>query len=194
MSFKVIYLTGAPASGKSTLLRCLRKASDQIKVFEYGAELTAHLQNKKNMSHLVQSDVRSLSATLVSPDDIRIVDERLMQFVDEKRTKAHVIIDSHAVTKESYGFRVTPFSLSAIQRLGPDELWVLYAAANITTARIKADPAGRPSITEWEATAHASLQSSVAITYGISLGIPIYFFDSDRDERDLCAMLMRRLQ
>jgi adenylate kinase len=193
MPFHVVYLTGAPASGKSTILRALHSTRPDVRLFEYGAELTSYLQQRDGMGHLAQADVRSRSSGIVTPADVKAVDEKLLSFVEQNRASAHVVIDSHAVTKESYGFRVTPFSVQDLERLRPTQIWTLFTTADVAVARIKSDPGGRPVVTEWEADTHTGLQASVAINYGTYLGIPAYFFDANCSVDELVGMLSKRL-
>ena len=114
-------------------------------------------------------------------------------FVAAHRTSRPVIIDSHAVTKERYGYRVTPYSLKEFQRLGPTQIWVLYTAPNMAVQRIAKNAQGRPHITEEEARFHTHLQASVAITYGMHLGTAVHFFDSSVAPEDLLPQLVSRL-
>ena len=46
-------------------------------------------------------------------------------------------------------------------------------------------PGGRPMITAFESGFHTALQASVALSYGTSLGIPVYFLDSDKGISEL---------
>lgn len=192
MANKVVYLTGAPAAGKSSICRALKPHVQKLAVFEYGARLTSFV-SQKNSQPMDQSTLRARSSAVVTPEDVAAVDEELLQFVHNERTAKHVIIDSHAVTKESYGFRVTPYSLQKFAELSPSHIWVLYTMPDVALTRIERSPQGRPSITEEEARFHTSLQASVAVTYGMSLGIPIYFFDSDRPLDRLVEDLATRL-
>jgi adenylate kinase len=189
---KVVYLTGAPASGKSSVSRALRAYVERLAVFEYGARLTAYV-NQKGGRNLIQSTIREQSSAVVTPEDVAVVDRHLIQFVRDERAANHVVIDSHAVTKESYGFRVTPYSLKDLATLSPTHIWVLYTEPHVALDRIARDAQGRPSITEEEARFHTSLQASVAVTYGIGLGIPVYFFDSNRPLDELTTELASRL-
>jgi adenylate kinase len=189
---KVIYLTGAPASGKSSTTRLLAAARPDLLVWEYGARLTAHVQQKA-AAVVSQDELRQKSATVVTAEDVREVDRSLLDFVSAHRSTRDIIIDSHPVTKEAFGFRITPFSLEQVTRLAPDEVWVLHADAEITIQRIEDDPAGRPTITVEEATLHSTLQASVAATYGVALGRPVYIFDTAMDRADLIQRLLRRL-
>jgi adenylate kinase len=59
------------------------------------------------------------SSSLITPEDIAAVDQKLLSFVQERRGRINVIIDSHPVTKENYGFRVTTFSLDQLKALAP---------------------------------------------------------------------------
>ena len=180
--FSVVYLTGAPASGKSSLCRELVNAFRSVTIFEYGAELTSYLNEQcQKESKISQSDLRRQSSGIASKEDIEKVDERLLTMVNTERRKAHVIVDSHAVTKEHYGFRVTGFELEKVRLLRPSHIVCLYTAPNVIQDRISRVSGGRPLISRMEAEIHAQLQGSVAIGYGLATGAPVYFFDSSGD-------------
>lgn len=183
-AFDVIYLTGAPAAGKSTLAEQLKQAITPIEVFNYGHELTRYLKEKRGQP-IAQDDLRKLSSQVITPEDVEALDAILLNRVAEVRASTHFIIDTHAVTKETYGFRVTPFSLQRIGELRPTKIVVLYTSPEVAIQRLAADPGGRPMISEFEAGFHTGLQASVAISYGTSLGIPIYFLDSSKEAPEL---------
>jgi adenylate kinase len=189
---KVVYLTGAPAAGKSSTTRLLAKRVPELLVWEYGARLTEHISARcADVVH--QDELRTRSAGVVTPEDVNEVDQALVAFVTGYRGRHPIIIDSHAVTKEEYGYRITPFSLDQFARLAPDEIWVLFASPEVTRARIAADAAGRPMMSEEEARMHTALQASVAATYGMSLGLPVYLFDTGARRNDLVGRLAQRL-
>jgi len=108
--FDVIYLTGAPAAGKSSIAEQLKQVISPLDVFNYRQELTKYLSERLG-NNLHQDDLRRQSAKLITPEDVEALDSILLENVRILRTKTNVIIDTHAVTKEAYGFRVTPFSL-----------------------------------------------------------------------------------
>lgn len=114
---KVIYLTGAPAAGKSSTTRLLAERIPNLLVWEYGARLTSYLKSRSLVRS--QDEVRAHSAAVVTPADIVEVDKLLLEFIEEHRHENPIIIDSHPVTKESYGFRITAFSVEQIVRLNP---------------------------------------------------------------------------
>ena len=188
---KVIYLTGAPAAGKSSTARLLADHLPELLVWEYGARLTEHVM-ARSPEVASQDDLRACSAGLVTPEDVSEVDRLLLSFVNDHRSDRDVLIDSHPVTKESYGYRITPFSLEQFVRLAPDEIWVLYASPEETRRRIAADSGGRPMVTEEEARMHTAQQTSVAATYGIAVGCPVYLFDTGTSHEELVARLIGR--
>lgn len=189
---KVIYLTGAPAAGKSSTLKKLQAAEPSIFRFEYGAELTKFIQ-ERGVVLTDQEELRARSAQVVRPEDIEALDDILLDHVDRLRGERPVIIDSHPVTKERYGFRITTFALDKVQRLQPDEIWVLYAAPSVMLERISRAPGGRPMVTEEEARMHTYTQVSVAAYYGIITGAPVYLFDTNQDQALIVSKLLERL-
>ena len=191
--FEVVYLTGAPAAGKSTTAKLLAQRVSPLEVFEFGERLAAYLTRKSSHT-FVQEDLRQQSAALVTPEDVRAVDRLLLDFVAEARTRTHVVIDSHPVTKESFGFRITPYTLDDFARLAPTQIWVLYADPESTTARIGQDAKGRPTVTAAEAALHTQMQASVAATYGMRVGTPVHLFDTSKlSPEDVASMLAQRL-
>lgn len=192
MAFKTIYVTGAPASGKSSTLGLLQSKVADILLWEYGSRLTEYLQRQG--SRLTdQAELREKSALIVRPADVETLDQELLQWTEQGRLRSHVLIDSHPVTKEQHGFRVTAFSSEKIQQLRPDEIWVFYTSPETTLNRIQQKAEGRPIITVEEARMHTQTQAAVATTYGVLCGCPVYMYDSDRDQMELVEMLMARL-
>jgi len=189
-TFRVVYLTGAPAAGKSSVTRALAGLVSPLEVFEYGERLTRYVSARQD-ERLTQESLRASSAAVVGPEDIRAVDKLLLTFVAEARTRAHVVVDSHAVTRERYGFRVTPYSLGDFDLLSPDAICVLFTPPDVAVGRIDRSPAGRPRVTLWESGFHTGLQASVATTYGMSMGIPVYLIDSSPPIDDVVSEVAR---
>src|SRR5438128_2135948 len=122
--FHVVYLTGPPAAGKSTLLEALRQAIQPLRTFSYSEELARQV-SRRQRAQFSQEDMRFHSAKIIQPEDVVAVDEALINLAAELRDKSHLVIDSHAVTKEEYGYRVTAFSMSQLERLAPSRIFVL---------------------------------------------------------------------
>lgn len=191
---KVIYLTGAPATGKSTLSRNLARLLPDLKVFAYSEELRTHIQRKSGGSAMTEDDIRRHSARVVTPQDVKQLDDELVEMVQRERVYRSILIDSHPVTKEQYGFRVTGFDSPTIQRLNPDVLICLYAPAEVIRNRIQADSMGRPLISEFESDMHTQLQVAVVTQYGVLTGKAVYFFDSSGTQNELAEAVLTRLR
>ncbi|KPL53241.1 hypothetical protein ABB55_14310 [Prosthecomicrobium hirschii] len=190
--YDVIYLTGAPAAGKSSAAKRLAERVPGLEVWEFGERLTAYLRRRLGPD-LAQTDLREKSGRIATPEDVAAVDRSLIGFVSETRLRAPVLIDSHPVTKETFGYRVTPFGIEGLQQLKPTQVWMLYTDPNVAVGRIERDPQGRPLITVEEARMHTHLQASVACTYGVLAGVPVHFFDASRSPEEIDLELESRI-
>jgi adenylate kinase len=191
-NYKVVYLTGAPATGKSTLSERLKEDVPNVRLFTYSKEL-ARCVSRKTGAEYAQIDMRRESARVITPADVEETDRLLLDFVAENREVSHIVIDSHAVTKENYGFRVTPFSSEMLCQIRPDMIVSLYTDSETAIRRITSDAQGRPVPTPFQADCHTNFQASVAITYSISLGKPVHFLDSNTDVANLVQWFADRL-
>ncbi len=188
---KVMYLTGAPASGKSSLCRELQRILPNLAVFEYGKHLANEISLRS--AGMTQDQLRERSSAIITPSDIAHLDEKLLSFVENERLTHPVVIDSHAVTLESYGFRAVCFQESQIRSLALDMIVCLQLSAEETIQRIQAEPLGRPVPTREAAERHTNLQSTVAVHYGITAGAPIYFLNASLGVSALAQQLKERL-
>lgn len=177
--YPTIYLTGAPATGKSTVCAELAKQVAGLHVFAYSAELRKFAERRTGQS-MSEDDIRRLSGIAITPEDVQGLDVELAELAAYQRTVGPLIIDSHAVTKELYGFRVTAFDPAALARVDPDCIVCLYTSPEVACQRIAKDPRGRPQISSFEAGMHTQLQCAVATQYGVLLGKPVYFVDSSK--------------
>jgi len=193
VGWQVVYLTGPPATGKSTLVSLAKQKLPALETFIYGEVLTEYVNRNAN-TKLAQPDIRRESSRVISPEDVEAADHMLLELVRRKRDTAHVMIDSHPVTKEGYGFRVTPFSLRLLEAIRPTMVVCLYAHSAVVRKRIGNDAQGRPEVSRFESDYHCCLQASVALTYSIHLGVPMYCYDSDRPADELADALVERIR
>jgi len=176
---KIIYLTGAPATGKSTLTEGLAELSSRITVFTYSKELARVISNR--VGPISQADMREKSARLITREDVGLVDKELVQIASRfRQTDGYLVIDSHPVTIESFGFRVTPFSKALLQNLAPDVIVCLYADATTLASRITATPEGRPLPPANELDRHVGLQCEIASLYAFETGASLYYLDASK--------------
>lgn len=189
---EVIYITGPPATGKTTLVNQIGAAFPSVRIFQYSELLRQHIvaKDQKSLSH---KRLRQSSAGVVTPADICAVDKYLLEKVTLSRRTQHVLIDSHPVTKEHFGFRVTPFSYDLLRKLKFTRICMLYADSKTVIQRIKKHPEGRLKITPSDADFHNYTQAALAINYGITLGIPVYFYDSSENVKEAFDRLSKYL-
>lgn len=187
-SGEVIYLTGCPGVGKTTLAKRLREAVPTLRVLEYGQLLTEQIQ-ERHAAEIRQSDLKEQSAALITPHDVAELDSWLLNEVRRLQEECPVLIDSHPVTFEEFGFRITAFGAEQIQKLNPSRICMLYAAPEAVHERVSLNPDGRPLQSAGDVAMHQSLQSSVAATYGILTRAPVYLFDCTESSESAFARI-----
>jgi adenylate kinase len=101
MSFdgKVVMLTGAAGTGKTTLARAATTSIRPLQRVDFG-QLLLERKITQGLTGLNYEQMRTESARLISREDVRAVDEELIDSLPRLRTETHVLIDSHAVTRE----------------------------------------------------------------------------------------------
>lgn len=86
---KVVYLTGAPASGKSTLSEALAAKFSEVSLFTYSKELAKHVSQDQGREHDQIAKHRE-SAHLVTSAMVAELDSKLIEFV-AKRNRGQTI-------------------------------------------------------------------------------------------------------
>ena len=172
----IIYLTGSPASGKTTLAEQLVSRITNLVHFRFGRVLTDTINQNHNIT---QEQLRTSTAHISSPDIVNIVNEKAISICNENRENGNVIIDTHAVTTENNGFRITPMSIKQINRLDPDIFVCLTAKPSVRRARVATSAEGRPYLNEEQLRLQAQLQESLVVNYSSALGKPSYFMNNE---------------
>jgi adenylate kinase len=179
----IIYLTGSPASGKTTLSERLSNSIANLVHFRFGKALTDLIQQQHNVT---QEDLRAATSHISTPHIVDVVNEMAIAVCAEHKATGNVIIDTHAVTTEKTGFRITPMSIEQMRRLDPDIFVCLTAQPKMRRERVLAAANGRPSLTEEQLRTQAQLQESLIVSYSAAIGKPAYFMCNETDE-DLCT-------
>lgn len=174
---KVILLTGAPGTGKSTLAGVIQRIIKPLQTVDYGQLLLERLK-KRTGSRISYSQLRRQSSDVISHLDIQKLDAHLISEFGRLRKRTNLVIDSHAVTKEHFGYRITPFSGDQLGKLRLDAVVSLYCDPQVLVNRVQANPQGRRTITIEEARHHQFLQEAVASVYGIICGCPVFIVDN----------------
>ena len=94
-------------------------------------------------------------------------DDWVIAEIGRLRAKSHVLIDSHALTREGFGFRAIPFSRQQLEDLRLDAVIALRCDPDVLIARVAHDPSGRREMTTELAREIQILQESLGLTYSV---------------------------
>lgn len=176
---EVIYLTGIPGTGKTTVGRELESASDgRIVHFPYSERLAL----KARATH---DELRAKSATLITREMVHDTDQELVELVSGRDPQVSVVLDSHAVTYETYGLRVIPFTPQRLVELGLTAVVCLTASPELIVSRVATEPAGRPLQPLAKVGQALTTQTAVAVNYSVQLGVPLHVVDTDRPQQEV---------
>lgn len=176
----LVYLTGAPASGKTSVADHLVEHYGASR-FSYGRELLKH----PSLVGYTHSDLRSESAKVVLESAVRDLDRALPELVRGWRNANPVVIDSHAVTSERWGLKAVPYSVSAITELAPSHLICLACDPETLARRIFARPDGRRAESGWKMDLINHAQVALTFAYAHSLGIAAHVVDASAPLQDV---------
>jgi adenylate kinase len=153
-----------------------------LAALDYGQLLIA--QKVAEGVSLSYDELRDRSASVIAPSNVRNLDEEVIAKISQMRVDSDVILDSHAVTRETYGFRAVPFSLDQLRRLALDGVMVLRCDAEVLLTRMDKDRQGRRQVTAELAREHQLLQEGIGVSYAIACGCPIYVLDTTELTQD----------
>src|ERR1017187_327403 len=135
---KVIMLTGAAGTGKSTLARECSAQIRPLQKVDFGQLLLERIQ--KTRPDVTYDQLRSQSSVIITEQDVRETDAALIRSFPALRTQTHILMDSHAVNREQYGYRVTHYSFDNLRRIAFDAVIITYCNPDIRIERRPYDP------------------------------------------------------
>jgi adenylate kinase len=193
MIFPLVYLTGIPASGKTTVVGKVKAVMPTVAVLEYSVLIAEHLA-KKHRREVTHEELRRSSSNLITRQDVLSVDSFLISYATKLRRERPVIVASHPVTREQYGFRAIPFSPSMLLRIAPTAVCMLICSSETVNRRVGRNAEGRPLLAKNQVATHASIQGAIAAIYGFSLGVPMFFLESEKGPAGPARVLIRLLR
>lgn len=174
---KVVMLTGAAGTGKSTLAAECAARIQPLHKIDFG-QLLLDAKRKQGHPDLTYDQLRTLSANIITSEDVRAADSAFIESLPALRARTNVLIDSHAVTRESFGYRITHYSFDDLRRIAFDAIMITYCNPDVWLERRSRDPQGRPELSQFEVQHHMALQEAVGLNYAISCGCPCYVLDT----------------
>jgi len=178
----IVYLTGAPATGKTSVAAYLRETCN-AHVFSYGQAIGEHAA-LRGISH---EQLRRESSKIVSKELVAELDAALPGILSEWRDSGPVIIDSHAVTSEAWGLRAIPYRAESLPRLGITHIICLMADGQTMLDRVLQAPAGRRSEDIWKLDQLNNSQLALAASYAHTLGVPVHAIDARLSLEEVCG-------
>lgn len=170
-------INGIPASGKTTAVNYLEKNFSQIYVLRFGSLIFQY--KKKKFPQLKYEDLRKKSSSLIGFDDIKTIDNIVIEVTKKHRSSSHVLIESHGVTREDFGFRVTPYThINQIHKLKLHAIVFISCKPTIVYDRINKNAKGRKPISQNEVVQNIRLQECLSMIYSTQAGCPLYVIDN----------------
>ena len=181
MKKRIILLTGVPSSGKTTATEYIKANFTKAKVIRYGEFLFKI--KKKEYPNLTYKQMRSLSASIIRKEDIAKIDSLILSIVNNNKEKHDIIIESHGVTKEKYGFRVTPYrSFKKLNNLGVDTVVYISSDTRSILKRMRSSSNGRKRVSQIQIQQNLRLQENLALAYSVLTGSTFFVIENNGSE------------
>lgn len=178
MSNKVILLTGIPGIGKSTISRLMVNKLKNITSIGFGDLIYEVLHNEGKKPS--RNRIKTTPDKFVTINTIKTAAEILLKKIAEIRLCKNVLIESHAVVRDSYGFWIIP-EINDFKKAQLDAIIVIHATFEIFEKRMKESTDGRYLISGETFSKYQSLQDSVAINFSLLSDCPLYIVETDND-------------
>lgn len=188
----IVLVTGVPGVGKTTLCKFMVSVwpNDYVHI-SFGTLILRTLS--LNAEWVTEPELRRAAASLVTHRTLTEATELLMVEVAEAQHRI-VLIDSHAVSQDRFGYIVTPDGRTYFDRLQYGAIVQLQAAPPTILARSAPDVSGRQARNEKDIELHYVLQSAVSVGYSAASECPLYVVEAEEPVESVGDMVHRLLQ
>ena len=128
---------------------------------------------------MAYQDFRAAAARVVTADDLLSASDALdARAAVEREPGQWLIVESHAVTREAFGWQANPDPPGVLARYRYDSLVYLDAPASVIHGRVQADQGGRLARDQRDITVLSRMQMAIAVGYSAALGVPLNVIDA----------------
>jgi adenylate kinase len=184
----VVFITGVAAVGKTSVARELerRGLGRRLSIGELVLDQARRLQPGLTHDQLRQEP--DLYAPL--PVVGSAIGE-LCRLVEKERGFQTLIVESHAVTAESYGSRVTVFSHEDLRRLAFDVIVLLECGESTIASRWRRRSIVMPVPTNLRIM--IDMQRAVGVAYAAAVGCPLYAVAAEASVESVATQIEKLL-
>jgi adenylate kinase len=173
----IILVTGVPGVGKTSLCRFLAGTRPNRYIHVPFGNLILRALDREEIT---EPELRSSAASLVTPSILAVATEMLM--IEIAKSSGHIIlIDSHAVSQNRFGYVVTPDGASYFGRLRYTAIVQLFASPSTVLTRSAAAVSGRQAIFERDVDMHFMLQCCVSVGYSAASECPLLVVEAEEN-------------
>lgn len=162
----------------STVARQLTdRNSKVVETISFGQLL--HLAVERRLATRINyAKFRAAAASLVTPSDFEEASIELTNNTTASDPNRWLIVDSHAVAREQFGWQANPDTPGTLQQYAYDVIILLDAPSRVVLKRIRKTPNGRLVKTERDVAILAALQQGIATYYSGTIGCPLWVIDA----------------
>jgi adenylate kinase len=179
----IALLTGVPGVGKTAVAASLQaEAPDIVQALGFGRLVFAAVRAR--LAKAIDYDYfRAHSADLVGSADIAAATSDLLATAAAVDARSQLLIlDSHAVSYENYGFRGTPDSPDVLRKLSYSLIVHLHAEPSVVLRRLAHRSGTNGSeLGPSDVATISQLQLSASVFYAATLGCPLHVVGAGDD-------------
>ena len=178
MEGKFVLMTGVPGVGKTTIARNIETRIRPIVRIGFGELIFEVKQQQGTTENYGQ--LKATPDKLIPINYVSLAEEVLLNRVAEFRYTTNILLDSHAVVNDYFGFRIVP-EINDFERAKIDAIIVIHAPFEIVNQRVIREPKGRNPISKQTFEKHQAMQDAVAIHFSLMARCPMYVVETDDD-------------